>query len=129
MDRECLQCNQGFLGRSDKKFCSHQCRSAWHQSQQLKQNHSVQQITKRLSRNRQLIKRLISEGYTKVGKAHLLELDFSFHYFTHQYRTKGGNLYYFCFDAGYRLLSDNKLLLVLWQDYMQAVAVTESEFE
>ena len=119
MDRQCQHCGQSFLGRSDKKYCSNQCRSAWHQSQQLQQEQSVQQIIKRLSRNRQLIKRLLSEGYSKVGRAYLLELDFSFHYYTHQYKTKGGNTYYFCFDAGYRLLPENKVLLVLWQDYMQ----------
>jgi predicted nucleic acid-binding Zn ribbon protein len=127
MHGECLHCGQGFIGRSDKKFCSHQCRSAWHQDNQLKQDYSVQQIIRRLSRNRQLIKKLLSEGYTKVGRAHLLDLGFDFHYYTHCYKTKGENVYYFCFDAGYRILPANKLLLVLWQDYMQAWEVKEAE--
>ena len=127
MDRQCQQCGQGFLGRSDKKFCSNQCRSAWHQSQQLQQDQSMRPILRRLSRNRLLIRRLMADGYTKVGRAHLLELDFNFHYYTHQYKTKGGNTYYFCFDAGYRLLSDNKILLVLWQEYMQACEVVATE--
>lgn len=127
MDRQCLHCSQGFLGRSDKKFCSNQCRSAWHQSQQLQQEQSVQQIIRRLSRNRLLIKRLLAEGYTQVGRAHMAELDFTFCYYTHQYKTKGGNTYYFCFDAGYRLLPENKVLLVLWQDYMRAFEVEKPE--
>jgi hypothetical protein len=44
---------------------------------------------------------------------------FDFRHFTHLYRTKQGNTYHFCYDYGYFLLPDEKVLIVNWQPYME----------
>jgi len=44
---------------------------------------------------------------------------FNFNYFTHQYKTAKGNTYHFCYDYGYLLLPEEKVLIVNWQPYMQ----------
>ncbi|WP_266205307.1 hypothetical protein [Pontibacter kalidii] len=41
---------------------------------------------------------------------------FDFRHFTYLYRT--GNTYHFCYDYGYLLLEDGKLLIMNWQPYM-----------
>ncbi|GAB3196000.1 hypothetical protein ABID22_001685 [Pontibacter aydingkolensis] len=48
----------------------------------------------------------------------LQQAGFDFRHFTHLYRTSKGNTYHFCYDYGYLLLEDEKVLIVNWQPYM-----------
>jgi hypothetical protein len=57
-------------------------------------------------------------GKTTIRKDYLPMQGFNFNHFTHQYKTNKGNTYYFCYDYGYLLLADEKVLLVNWQSYM-----------
>src|SRR5690606_32436254 len=71
-----------------------------------------------LRRNRTLLKQASPQGKTTTYRQVLDMAGFDFRYFTHLYRTKQGNTYHFCYDYGYLLLPEEKVLIVNWQPYM-----------
>ena len=117
----CLICGQAFKGRSDKKYCSDQCRS---QSNNQKRKADaaellMEEINRVLRQNRNILKTTSPWGKTTTQVGYLVQQGFDLRYFTHQYRTQKGNTYLFCYDYGYLLLPEEKLLIVNWQPYMQ----------
>ncbi len=40
IQRHCTECGQRLAGRSDKKFCNDQCRTAWHNKQHVVYRHA-----------------------------------------------------------------------------------------
>jgi predicted nucleic acid-binding Zn ribbon protein len=119
--KKCGHCGAGFTGRVDKKFCSDQCRAMANnrQKQADKGEQSIQQINRILRLNRNLLQRVSPEGKTTLRREILQQAGFDFRYFTHLYRTQKGNTYQFCYDYGYLLLEDEKVLVVNWQQYME----------
>lgn len=66
---------------------------------------------------------LVLRGYNPVGKTtirgQLLKAQaFNFDFYTHTFRTKGGMVYYFCYEYGYSFIEEDKVVLVTWQSYM-----------
>ena len=120
-NRECGQCGGTMAGRFDKKFCSDQCRAAAGNLRKLedKGEQLMRSINACLRRNRQILRQASPLGKTTLRRNVLEIAGFDFRHFTHLYRTKGGNTYHFCYDYGYLLLEDEKILIVNWQQYMQ----------
>lgn len=122
MEKQCAACGQPVVGRTDKKYCSDQCR--YMNNNQLRQKDKgermMMQLNSTLRHNRSLLRKLSPAGKTTLGKDVLALLGFDFRYFTHLYRTQRGNTYHFCYDYGYLLLPDEKVLIVNWQPYMEA---------
>lgn len=113
MERQCLECGEALIGRSDKKFCSDQCRT--HYNNRIKQdtNSLVKKIDHTLKKNRRILIQLNPTGKSKIHKKTLMELGFNFNYFTNTYRTKSGNVYYFCYEHGYLPLDNGFFALVI----------------
>jgi hypothetical protein len=120
MDRKCLACDKIFLGRVDKKYCSDECRFSANNLKRRdnQENRLIATINSGLRKNRSILKRLSPEGKTTVRMEYLLLQGFDFRYHTHQYLTKKGNVYNFCYEYGYLLLPEEKVLIVNWQSYM-----------
>jgi len=59
-----------------------------------------------LRKNRSILKNLNPEGKTTVRKDYLVVQGFDFCYHTHQFQTRQGNLYHFCYEFGYLLLAE-----------------------
>ena len=73
-----------------------------------------------LKHNRRILKSYNVSGQSQIKKSILLKEGFDFAYFTHTWTAKNGNIYHFCYEFGYRDLSDNgKYMLIMWQDYMK----------
>ncbi|MBA9079765.1 MULTISPECIES: hypothetical protein [Rufibacter] len=118
--RTCRHCGSTLVGRADKKYCSDQCRALAGNARKLveKGQRFMRDINTKLKKNRDLLRLASPEGKTTLRRQ-VLELNgFDFGYFTHLYRTKQGNTYYFCYDYGYLLLPEEKMLIVNWQPYM-----------
>jgi predicted nucleic acid-binding Zn ribbon protein len=116
----CPVCGKHLIGRSDKRFCSDQCRAMEH-NQQRRANKGEQMILKintLLRKNRTILKNLSPMGRTTTRKSYLELQGFDFNHFTHHYHTKSGTTYYFCYEYGYLLLPEDKVLIVNWQAYM-----------
>jgi hypothetical protein len=108
-------------GRIDKRFCSDQCRAMAHNRQRQKNQgeQMVRRINLVLRRNRALLRHLSPQGKSTVSRQFLEQAGFAFGYHTNLYRTQRGNTYTFCYDYGYLLLPEEKVLIVNWQPYME----------
>ncbi len=121
--RKCPQCLTPVQGRSDKVFCGEQCRSLANnkKKQQDLGERLIHQTNAILRKNRSVLKHASPRGKTTVSLSLLQSAGFDFRYHTHQYQAQNGRLYNFCYDYGYIVLPQNKVLIVNWQNYMRAV--------
>jgi len=118
--RTCLYCHEPMKGRSDKKFCSVQCKSSYHNQSTSSIEAYVRSVNKQLRANRSAMHRACPEGKATVRKEFLKKLGMDFKHLTHTWKSKGGNLYYFCYDYGYTQSSEvGKVLVIQQQDYMR----------
>ncbi len=117
--RECLNCGNKVIGRSDKKYCSPQCRSEYYNQQHRENNVIISQVNAILRKNRQILSDLNPRGKRLLPQRKLLEKGFRFDYCTNYYTTKTGRTYYYCYDQGYHLDQEkDEVLLVVKQDYV-----------
>jgi len=112
--RECPECSEKLIGRSDKKFCSDACRSAFNNRRQTKNNGYIKSVNRILLKNHSILHKLNPNGTkTVVDKSKLISMGFQLSYHTHAFSNQKGATYYFCYDQGYLMLSDpQKFLLV-----------------
>jgi len=111
--RKCLECKEPITGRSDKKFCSDQCRNLFNNKMNSDPTNLVRNINNTLRRNRRILEELNPKGKAKVHKDKMLERGFNFNYFTGIYKTQKGAVYYFCYEYGYLPLENNFYFLVV----------------
>ena len=115
----CPVCNKEIVGRADKRFCSNICRAAAFYEDRSKLTHFKRQVHKILTNNRDILVHLNPQGKSFISRVDLENRNFNFNFFSSVYRTKSGNVYWFCYDQGYRKLQKGeKFLLIRWQDYM-----------
>lgn len=111
--RTCEECGTPLQGRSDKKFCSDQCRSTHNNRRNSEPNKFVRQVNNALRKNRRILDSLNAGGTIKVSAALLKDSGFDFRYFTSSRRAGEGRTCYYCYDQGYVPLGRNYFLLVL----------------
>ena len=76
-------------------------------------NEVVKTINHILRRNRKIIQDLMpKEEKTTVSEKTLKVLGFNFEYFTHNYKTRNGTVYTFCYEYGYLPIKDGVYMLV-----------------
>jgi predicted nucleic acid-binding Zn ribbon protein len=110
----CETCGKPIRGRSDKKFCNDYCRNSHNNSINSETTALMRSVNNQLRKNRRILIDLIPGGadLAKFPKGKLVLLGFNFQYFTHQYTTKKGGVYHFCYEYGYLQLEGEWLLLV-----------------
>jgi hypothetical protein len=112
MKKQCLECGEEFVGRSDKKFCSDYCRNSYNNKVNSESKNLIRNINNRLKKNHKVLAKLNSTGKTKILKSNLIDEGFYFQYFTNIYVTKTRNTYYYVYDQGYLALENDFYLLV-----------------
>ncbi len=112
----CPECNEAFVGRIDKKFCSDQCRNTYNNRQNSNQNNFVRNTNNALRKNRRILMELNPNDKAKVHKSKLIEKGFDFKLFTSIYQTQKGTTYYFCYEYGYLPLENDFYFLVIKQN-------------
>ena len=117
--RKCMVCGELLIGRIDKKFCSEQCKTHYHNQSPNKSEKIRRDLNKILSKNQTILKKYNPVGKTTVRTEVLKSEGYNFKFFTHIYKTKNGFTYYFCYDFGYMPVEDDKILIVNWQEYMK----------
>ncbi|MDN4166672.1 hypothetical protein QWY31_14270 [Cytophagales bacterium LB-30] len=115
---QCPECGEKLVGRADKRFCSDQCRSLFNNKSRKKHELTILSINKILRKNRKILHDLNPIGLTTLRREVLVLQGFNFSFYTHQFRTNQGSVYYFCYEYGYLLMPDEKISIVTWQDYM-----------
>ncbi|MFO7575903.1 MAG: hypothetical protein R6W67_12180 [Bacteroidales bacterium] len=107
MERKCLDCGDVLRGRSDKKFCSDQCRNNYNNRLNKDANSYVRNVHQLLRRNRRILSDLYDEGRVMVHKDALFALGFNFSFFTHTIETSSGSRFMYCYEFGIRIIEDN----------------------
>lgn len=110
--RKCPECGEKIVGRSDKKFCSDECRNNFNNRQNSDTTNLVRNINNTLRRNRRILGELAPDGKSKVHKSKLNDKGFDFKYITHQYKTQKGSVYFYCYEYGYLPLENDFYLIV-----------------
>lgn len=110
--QKCLECNESFLGRVDKKFCSDYCRNSHNNKKNKDTTNLIRNTNNRLRKNWRILEQLNPKDKCKIAKQKLLDKDFDFNLFTSIYTTQTGNTYYFCYNQGYLELENNYYALV-----------------
>jgi hypothetical protein len=115
----CLYCNKELKGRSDKRFCDVQCKSAYHNQTPDNQETFIKSINKQLRKNRSALKKACPKGKATIRKDFLISLGMNFKYLTHTWKNNSGKIYFFCYDYGYtKSYEEGKVLIIQNQDYM-----------
>jgi len=112
-ERNCGYCGEVLRGRSDKKFCSSECRNGFHNHHAARDDAYMRRVNKALRKNRRILRELNPDGKTTVHVDRLVDREFSFKYFTHVYVTKEGREYRYCYEHGYLEFKPNWYVLVL----------------
>ena len=120
--RQCLNCEKEFMGRTDKKFCNAYCKSSYHYKKELDSTPTFYYVVdKQLKRNRRLLKNYNKSGKSTIRATKLLKEGFDPNYFTHYWKNGKGQVYLFVYEFGFlKTMERNieKYVLVTWQDYM-----------
>lgn len=116
----CPQCGEKVIGRTDKKFCSTQCRNSFNNKVRSESEKQIIDINRILRKNRRILQQFNPEGKTTVRKSHLMDMGFDFKYHTHTFLSSKGNLYKLCYEFGYLEIQDPlKILIINEQPYMK----------
>ena len=108
----CIECGTLFNGRSDKKYCSDQCRSSHNNKQNADANNTVKNINNTLRKNRRILHVLLESGKDKINKDKLAQKGFNFKYFTHSFTSKTGKHYTFWYDHGVMQMDNGGYFIV-----------------
>ena len=108
--RPCLNCDELFSGRPDKKYCSPECKNDYHNEQSNKDEGAkeIKRITNIIKKNRKVLRELLGNAKGKKAKKDLMmRKGFSFDYIT---QIQGS--YRFCFEYGYTSAKDDYYFIV-----------------
>lgn len=125
MERVCLDCGARLLGRSDKKFCSDQCRNNYNNRLNRDQNNYVRNVHAQLRRNRKIIADLLDDGHGNIHRDALIAQGYNFTFFTHLVETHEGLKWAYCFEYGFREAGRGYLELRRSSSYLETL--TEEE--
>jgi hypothetical protein len=108
----CLECGEAFVGRADKKFCSDYCRNAHNNKINKDSKNLIRNTNNKLRKNWRILEELNPQKKGTTSKNKLDSKGFDFSLFTSIYTTKTGDVYYFCYNQGYRILENDMYMLV-----------------
>jgi hypothetical protein len=112
--KKCLACDRPIKGRIDKKFCDDSCRSNFHNQLNSDATPLIRTINNILRRNRRILLDILggSDRPVLVAKERLIAKGFHFEFFTEQFTNDKDEVYYYCYDYGYRALEAEKYMVV-----------------
>jgi predicted nucleic acid-binding Zn ribbon protein len=109
----CEECGEPILGRSDKKFCSDQCRNTFNNRLNSDTNAVVRNLSNILRKNRRILQALAPEGKQRVSKDKMVEMGYNVKFHTHEYKTQKGDLYHYCFEYGFLTTDESYCFVVI----------------
>ena len=119
MERKCLDCGDSLKGRTDKKFCSDQCRNNFNNKLNRDSNNFVRNVHGLLRKNRRILADLYSEGKMNIHKDALYAMGYNFNFFTHVVENKSGEVINHCFEYGFREVGDDFITLSFNSKYLE----------
>ena len=104
--KECIVCGKALKGRSDKKFCQDECRSAFHNDIRKVDLANIRFTNRILKRNRDILKGMSQENINCSTYTWMKNRGFEFEYFTNVLTTPE-KTHYFVYEYGYYMEGDN----------------------
>lgn len=114
--KHCLECGIGIIGRTDKKFCSDNCRNHYNNALHKQRNATLTIINKKLKKNATILGRLAGYGVYHIKTKVLLDEGFDFEFFTHQLTAPDGKKYKYCYNYGYHMVNTEDIILICARD-------------
>lgn len=118
--KNCCYCGNAVKGRMDKKFCNDYCRNSYNNQQKSLHtyNRYIRNVNQALVKNRKILEQILSrqEAGARASLEKLISLGYQFKYHTHNYTTRTGKTYFYCYEYGYLPLENNRYLVVRWKD-------------
>lgn len=120
--RLCPICKIPISGRTDKKYCSDQCRALANNNKKIEAQRVLLITNQTLRKNRTILKTLCPQGKATVRKEVLISMGFNFDNFTSIFVTYSKAIYYLCYDYGYSPIMEDmieKAVIIGRQGYMK----------
>ncbi len=113
INRPCKLCKKPVFGRSDKIFCSTQCKSVYHIKLNKATSIATLQIDKILHRNRSSLLEILGKTTKslKINREFLDAKKFNFDYFTHYHINSQNKMVHFVYDFSWMIFSDQEILI------------------
>ncbi len=113
MKGKCKVCRKEFTGRSNKIFCSINCKNIYHARLRSATNKAVVSINKKLHRNRSILLEIMGKNKTQrtVNRKLLEDKKFTFKYHTHFHINNQGKMYHYVYDFSWMEFSNDKILI------------------
>lgn len=110
----CKMCKISIVGRSDKKFCSIECKNNYHFRLRKNTETIAKKIDVILHRNRSILLELLGKDtyHKKLKRLTLAKKKFNFKYMTHYNVNKQGKIYHHVYDFAWMEFSDDQILIV-----------------
>lgn len=118
MERKCLDCGDTIRGRTDKKFCSDQCRNNYNNRLNRDTNNYVRNVHGLLRKNRRILSDLFNEGKTRIHRDALIALGYNFTFCTHIIESTAAGRVNYCFEYGYSEKGDDYVELKMNRAYL-----------
>jgi predicted nucleic acid-binding Zn ribbon protein len=113
MKKLCTACERPFIGRSDKRFCSVECKNAYNNERRKNTRNVVKEIDYYLHRNREILQTLMGNAIKEtIDRLILVRTGFRFDYMTGIYFNKEQKMYRLVYDYAWMDFSDQKILIV-----------------
>jgi hypothetical protein len=112
--RNCVECGHPLRGRTDKRFCDDTCRNHHNNALRAREDIIIKDINKILKMNRRILQSLVPDG-AGSGNSNTRQLQFMgfhFNYSTHSQVKENGETFFFCYDFGYLILDEGKVLVI-----------------
>ena len=112
--RVCPVCGKAIKGRSDKRYCSIDCKNHFHYNQRKNTHHIVQEIDQILHKNYKILATLFEgekSDKLQLPKIVLEKMGFRFNYFTSTYLNSQGKTYHYIYHYAWMEFSTQQVLL------------------
>jgi predicted nucleic acid-binding Zn ribbon protein len=105
----CPVCNIPLIGRTDKKYCSDQCRYIANNKIKQKHEQPLLEVNSRLRKNRSILKNLCPEGRAIVRKDILDTMEYDYNLFSSIYVNPKRQIYYICYDYAFTPIVEHEV--------------------
>ncbi len=112
---QCIVCAKEMKGRSDKKFCSIQCKNRYHRNMKMNMQPVLKEIDQILHRNYAICLELAQKSKKArmmIKKIELEKTGFNFNYFTGSYLNSQQKTYHYIYDFRWMQFSTQEVLIV-----------------
>lgn len=111
---QCKMCKTPMKGRSDKQFCSVDCKNDYHTKLRQVTHQATVSTDKILHRNRSILLEVMGKNskQKKVDRAVLDKKKFNFHYVTGYYFNSRNKMFNYVYDFSWMVFSDKEVLII-----------------